>query len=83
MSHIEDLVQGLTKHTADPQCLPLASEQVIKDLKGIDYSTIVAFKVNIDESVALGTSAWPLFSSDTTLVTGFIEFAQVQRVFNQ
>ena len=45
MSHIEDLVQCLNKHTADPQCLPLASEQVIKDVKGIDYSTIVAFKV--------------------------------------
>ncbi|CAF1067470.1 unnamed protein product [Adineta ricciae] len=44
MSHIEDLVQCLSKHTADPQCLPTASEQVIKDVKGIDYSTIVAFK---------------------------------------
>ena len=46
MSHIEDLVQCLSKHTADPQCLPTASEQVIKDVKGIDYSTIVAFKVS-------------------------------------
>jgi hypothetical protein len=45
MSHIEDLVQYLAKHTADPHCLPIASEQVIKDIKGIDYSTIVAFKV--------------------------------------
>ena len=45
MSHIEDLVQHLAKHTADPHCLPAANEQVIKDLKGIDYSTIVAFKV--------------------------------------
>lgn len=45
MSHIEDLAQCLNKHTADPHCLPAASEQVIKDLKGIDYSTIVAFKV--------------------------------------
>ena len=45
MSHIEDLVQHLSKHTADPHCLPIASEQVIKDIKGIDYSTIVAFKV--------------------------------------
>ncbi len=45
MSHIEDLVQYLAKHTADPHCLPTASEQVIKDIKGIDYSTIVAFKV--------------------------------------
>lgn len=45
MSHIEDLVQYLGKHTADPHCLPVASEQVIKDIKGIDYSTIVAFKV--------------------------------------
>ncbi|CAF0921030.1 unnamed protein product [Rotaria sordida] len=44
MSHIEDLVQCLTKHTTDPHCLPTASEQVIKDIKGIDYSTIVAFK---------------------------------------
>lgn len=45
MSHIDDLVQYLSKHTADPQILPAASEQVIKDIKGIDYSTIVAFKV--------------------------------------
>jgi hypothetical protein len=45
MSHIEDLVQYLAKHTTDPHCLPIASEQVIKDIKGIDYSTIVAFKV--------------------------------------
>ena len=45
MSHIEDLVQYLAKHTADAHCLPAASEQVIKDIKGIDYSTIVAFKV--------------------------------------
>ena len=45
MSHIDDLVQYLSKHTADPQILPVASEQVIKDIKGIDYSTIVAFKV--------------------------------------
>ncbi|CAF3850709.1 unnamed protein product [Rotaria sp. Silwood1] len=44
MSHIEGLVQCLNKHTSDPHCLPLSSEQVIKDLKGIDYSTIVAFK---------------------------------------
>ncbi|CAF2498378.1 unnamed protein product [Rotaria sp. Silwood2] len=44
MSHIEDLVQYLAKHTTDPHCLPTASEQVIKDIKGIDYSTIVAFK---------------------------------------
>jgi len=44
MSHIEDLVQCLNKQTTDPHCLPAASEQVIKDLKGIDYSTIVAFK---------------------------------------
>ncbi|CAF0963739.1 unnamed protein product [Adineta steineri] len=44
MSHIEDLVQYLAKHTTDPHCLPIASEQVIKDIKGIDYSTIVAFK---------------------------------------
>jgi len=44
MSHIDDLVQYLSKHTADPQILPVASEQVIKDIKGIDYSTIVAFK---------------------------------------
>ncbi len=47
MSHIEDLVQYLAKHTTDPHCLPAASEQVIKDIKGIDYSTIVAFKVCI------------------------------------
>ena len=47
MSHIEDLVQHLTKHTTDPHCLPTASEQVIKDIKGIDYSTIVAFKVKL------------------------------------
>ncbi len=47
MSHIEDLVQCLTKHTTDPHCLPISSEQVIKDVKGIDYSTIVAFKVNL------------------------------------
>ncbi len=47
MSHIEDLVQYLAKHTTDPHCLPITSEQVIKDIKGIDYSTIVAFKVNL------------------------------------
>ena len=47
MSHIEDLVQCLTKHTTDPHCLPTSSEQVIKDIKGIDYSTIVAFKVKL------------------------------------
>ena len=47
MSHVEDLAQCLAKHTADPHCLPSASEQVIKDVKGIDYSTIVAFKVRI------------------------------------
>jgi hypothetical protein len=47
MSHIEDLVQCLNKHTIDPHCLPISSEQVIKDVKGIDYSTIVAFKVNL------------------------------------
>ncbi len=46
MSHIEDLVQCLNKHTTDPHCLPLSSEQFIKDIKGIDYSTIVVFKVN-------------------------------------
>jgi hypothetical protein len=45
LSHVEDLVQCLNKHTADPNCLPLSSEQVIKDIKGIDYSSIVAFKV--------------------------------------
>ncbi|UJR30738.1 hypothetical protein I4U23_018258 [Adineta vaga] len=44
MSHIEDLVQCLAKHTAEPHSLPTTSEQVIKDIKGIDYSTIVAFK---------------------------------------
>ncbi|CAF4520833.1 unnamed protein product, partial [Didymodactylos carnosus] len=36
--------QCLNKQTAEPNCLPSASEQVIKDIKGIDYSTIVAFK---------------------------------------
>ena len=46
MSHIEDLAQCLSKHTTDPHCLPPSSEQVIKDLKGIDYTTIVAFKVS-------------------------------------
>ncbi len=45
LSHIEELVQCLNKHTVDPHCLPLSSEQVIKDIKGIDYSSIVAFKV--------------------------------------
>jgi len=50
MSHIEDLVQYLAKHTTDPHCLPPASEQVIKDIKGIDYSTIVAFKVKFSIS---------------------------------
>ncbi|CAF3785131.1 unnamed protein product [Rotaria magnacalcarata] len=44
MSHIEDLVQCLNKQTSDPHCLPSSSEQFIKDIKGIDYSTIVAFK---------------------------------------
>ena len=45
MGHIEDLVQYLGKHTTDPHTLPATSEQVIKDIKGIDYTTIVAFKV--------------------------------------
>lgn len=45
MSHVEDLVHCLNKHTADPHCLPASSEQVIKDIKGIDYSSIVGFKV--------------------------------------
>lgn len=49
MSHIEDLVHYLAKHTNDAHCLPAASEQVIKDIKGIDYSTIVAFKVRNEE----------------------------------
>ncbi|CAF1488264.1 unnamed protein product, partial [Didymodactylos carnosus] len=44
MSHVEDIVQCLNKQTSEPNCLPSASEQVIKDIKGIDYSTIVAFK---------------------------------------
>ena len=46
MSHVEDLVQCLNKHTADPHSLPPSSEQVIKDIKGIDYSSIVGFKVS-------------------------------------
>ena len=45
MSHIEDLVQCLGKHTANSHSLPPASEQVIQDIKGIDFSTIVVFKV--------------------------------------
>ena len=45
MSHVEDLVLCLNKHTADPHSLPASSEQVIKDIKGIDYSSIVGFKV--------------------------------------
>jgi hypothetical protein len=48
MTHIEDLIHYLTKNTVDPNCLPNASEQVIKDIKGIDYSTIVAFKVRFN-----------------------------------
>lgn len=80
MSHIEDLVQCLAKHTADPHCLPTASEQVIKDVKGIDYSTIVAFKV-------IG-GRWKTCQAengclDTAVVAGVIEFTQIERLLDQ
>nr|AMP82809.1 MTSS1-like protein A-like protein [Adineta vaga complex sp. C JFF-2016] len=82
MSHIEDLVQCLAKHTAEPHCLPAASEQVIKDIKGIDYSTIVAFKREVDGSsspllvVCSTLNAWakrpeiPLKSKHSATVSG-------------
>ncbi|KAJ8932071.1 hypothetical protein NQ314_014973, partial [Rhamnusium bicolor] len=36
MSHLQEAVQQLEKHTSDPQSLPPASEQVIADLKSSD-----------------------------------------------
>ncbi|XP_044744442.1 protein MTSS 2 isoform X2 [Coccinella septempunctata] len=36
MSHLQEAVQQLEKHTTDPQTLPPASEQVIADLKSSD-----------------------------------------------
>ncbi|XP_063908302.1 protein MTSS 2 isoform X2 [Zophobas morio] len=36
MSHLQEAVQQLEKHTADPQSLPPASQQVIADLKSSD-----------------------------------------------
>ncbi|XP_018562926.1 metastasis suppressor protein 1 isoform X2 [Anoplophora glabripennis] len=36
MSHLQEAVQQLQKHTSDPQTLPPASEQVIADLKSSD-----------------------------------------------
>ncbi len=80
MSHIEDLVQHLGKHTMDPHCLPTASEQVIKDIKGIDYSTIVAFKVGkcLFEKVFF----YNQFYLDSTIFTGFIKFTEIQCLFN-
>ncbi|XP_068894467.1 protein MTSS 1 isoform X5 [Tenebrio molitor] len=36
MSHLQEAVQQLEKHTADPHTLPPASEQVIADLKSSD-----------------------------------------------
>ncbi|XP_064212009.1 mucin-2 isoform X5 [Tribolium castaneum] len=36
MSHLQEAVQQLEKHTADPSTLPPASEQVIADLKSSD-----------------------------------------------
>lgn len=36
LSRIQEVVQQLEKHTADPQILPPASEQVIADLKSSD-----------------------------------------------
>ena len=82
MSHIEELVQCLNKQTADPHCLPAASEQVIKDLKGIDYSSIVAFKVS-EPIEALFECLFVFFSADATVVSGFTELAQVECLFDQ
>ncbi|XP_025833407.1 uncharacterized protein LOC108738129 [Agrilus planipennis] len=36
LSHLQEVVEQLEKHTADPQILPPASEQVIADLKSSD-----------------------------------------------
>ncbi|KAJ1523831.1 hypothetical protein ONE63_010389 [Megalurothrips usitatus] len=38
MGHLQEVVDVLDKHTADPGTLPPASEQVIADLKGSDSS---------------------------------------------
>jgi hypothetical protein len=71
MSHIEDLVQNLAKHTTDPHFLPTASEQVIKDIKGIDYSTIVAFKVKEEFK---NFCLLKKFNLDSTIFSRFIKF---------
>ncbi|XP_067327000.1 protein MTSS 2 isoform X2 [Anolis sagrei] len=38
ITHLQGIIDDLVVLTADPHKLPLASEQVIKDLKGSDYS---------------------------------------------
>ncbi|XP_077569976.1 protein MTSS 2 isoform X2 [Stigmatopora nigra] len=38
ITHLQAIIDDLTALTADPHKLPAASEQVIKDLKGSDYS---------------------------------------------
>jgi hypothetical protein len=81
MSHIEDLVQYLSKHTTDPHCLPAASEQVIKDIKGIDYSTIVAFKVTINSFEK--AKSMIEFRLDSTIITRFIKFTEIKCLFNK
>ena len=81
MSHIEDLVQCLGKHTADSHTLPQASEQVIKDIKGIDFSTIVAFKVGQRATVRHQDD---LFGDlDSTVIARLVEFPQIQCLFHQ
>ncbi|RZF43869.1 hypothetical protein LSTR_LSTR007205 [Laodelphax striatellus] len=39
LSHLQEVVEQLEKHTADPYTLPPASEQVISDLKGSDNNS--------------------------------------------
>ena len=81
MSHIEDLVQCLGKHTTEPHCLPPASEQVIKDIKGIDFSSIVTFKVI--EPVKSEHRDYVVCHLDSTVIAGLVEFAQIQCLFHQ
>lgn len=83
MSHIEDLVQCLGKHTTDPHCLPPTSEQVIKDIKGIDFSSIVAFKVI--QPVKIEHRDYVFFSCDldSTVIAWLVELPQIQCLFHQ
>ncbi|XP_014671553.1 PREDICTED: MTSS1-like protein [Priapulus caudatus] len=55
ITHLEEIMEALKKHTAEPKSLPDMSEQVIRDVRGSE-STTSFFQASLQEASSTGSS---------------------------